>query len=754
MLNLSSRKVLPMYRQAEASECAHACLAMVLSYHGHELDLAALRRKFPTSASGTRLKSLMEMGSALKLDARPVKAPIEMLDQLDLPAILHWDMNHFVVLKAVKRGKHIIHDPARGEVSLTLDEINDSYTGVALMLAPQTGFKKKREVETIGLTALWSSMSGVKRAVMHALLMTVVMQLFILASPFFLQVGVDHILLKNDEALLLTLAIGFGLFALINAAAELVRSYVLLAFGNSMSFTMASNLFTHMIKLPLPFFERRHVGDIVSRFGSTAAIRTLFTDGLIATLIDGVMALVTLGLMLVYSPLLAGIAVAVLVLYLVLRLSTYRAFRSRSEDAIHASAAEQSVFMESVRGMMSVKVFGREDDRSRLWQNKLASKINADVRVGRFGAWFGVANSLLFGIENVILVFVAIKMVLAAQFSVGMIFAFMAYKRQFTTKASALVERLIEFKMLDLHLERISDIALADPEENLDAVQRGLEPSKIEGKVTLDEVSFQYAPTLPMVFKNVSLEIKAGETVAFVGQSGGGKTTLIKTILGLFTPSEGRILIDGKPLADMGLSAYRAQTAAVMQDDTLFAGSISENIAFFDSAIDMARVAKAAQAAAIHQEIAAMPMGYETLVGDMGSTLSGGQKQRVLLARALYREPRILVMDEGTAHLDVGLEAKVNASIKAMGITRIIVAHRPETIRTADTLYHVGHGSVRQLNDAERQGLGLEAEKKSIKATFMADDVQNGSAVSVRTTESKPEPTEKPKLLGIQAPSF
>ncbi|RMB08495.1 peptidase domain-containing ABC transporter [Eilatimonas milleporae] len=745
ILTFFAGKTLPIYRQSEVTECGHAALAMVLSYHGREIDLATMRRKFPTSAAGVKLRTLMDMAARMQLTVRALKVPLEQLDKLQTPAILHWDLNHFVVLKAVTRKGVVVHDPAQGARTYTTDEISKHYTGVALELTPEAGFERKVEKTPLRLSDLWSKITGLKRSILHALAMSVVLQLFVLASPFYLQLAVDHVVVKYDEELLLVLALGFGAFTLINAAAEALRGYILLHFGNLLSYQMITNLFGHLLKLPLPFFEKRHIGDIVSRFGSTEPIRRLFTEGMVAVVIDGIMAVTTLIFMFVYSPTLAAIAFLAFALYLGLRWATYRPFHTRSEEQIIASAKEQSTFIETARGVMSLKVFGREHDRKHLWHNRFADVINAGARVEKLRIGFGLGNSLIFGVEHVILIFVAISMVLAGDFTIGMIFAFMAYKRQFSDKAAALVERFIEFRMLDLHLERLSDIALAEPEAAA-LEDRSLALMRpIDGNITVEDIAFNYGEGLPDVMTNTSLDIGAGQTIAIIGPSGCGKTTLTKIMMGLFMPTKGLIKIDGRPLLEIGIATYRQATAAVMQEDTLFAGTLAENIAFFDTEIDMSRVIDAAQKACIHDEVLAMPMNYESLVGDMGSILSGGQKQRVLLARALYRDPKILFMDEGTAHLDVETERKVNASIRALGMTRIIVAHRPDTIQMADRVFEFSWKGLVELTTEDR--------KRKHLTLAVSDSVSLSEAEDVSLQTPNPAPKHK-SLAGIQAPDF
>ncbi len=698
-LNFGARR-LPLIRQNETTECGLASLAMVAGYHGFRTDIAALRRRFPTSAAGVTLSAIMEMAARMDMNCRALKVPLEDIRKLRTPAIVHWDMNHFVVLKSASAKKMVVHDPATGVRRYTRDTFSRHFTGVALELHPTKGFERKEERARLRLNDLWTRIRGLKRTLAQALVLSAVLQLFVLVSPFYLQLTVDEVLVKFDADLLWVLAFGFGALAVLNAVAGLLRDYVLLYFGNMLNYQMVCNLFAHLIGLPADYFEKRHIGDIVSRFGSVGPIRSMFTEGLVATAIDGVMAVATLVMMFLYSPVLGSIALVALALYLVLRIASYLPLRARSEDAIVFHAREQSFFMETVRGVLSIKLFGREEDRRRVWQNRLADAVNADVRVQKLAIWFGLANSAIFGIEHVVLVYVAAKMTLNAEFTVGMIFAYMAYKRQFTDKALALVERLIEFRMLELHLSRLSDIALAEREPAALPSSAFRDGSALRGGLRLEGVSYRYGEALPEVFHGVSIDIEAGETIAFVGSSGSGKTTLMKIMLGLFEPTAGRVLIDGRPLPDVGVAEYRRHVGSVMQEDALFAGSIAENIAFFDSEIDLARVVHAAELACIHDGIVAKPMGYETLVGDMGSALSGGEKQRILLARALYRRPKILFVDEGTSNLDVATERDVNASIRSLGVTRIIVAHRPETIRTADRVAALVDGRLVEADAA------------------------------------------------------
>jgi ATP-binding cassette subfamily B protein RaxB len=407
------------------------------------------------------------------------------------------------------------------------------------------------------------------------------------------------------------------------------------------------------------------------------------------------MAVLTLALMFWYSPLLAAIAIVAFVLYGIVRAVSFSFEREAREASIIMGGKEQSTLIETLRGMTTLRLFGRETLRHALWQTKLTDSVNADVLMARIGIWQRTANALIFGLENILTIYFAISFVIEGSgFSIGMVFAYMAYKGQFIGKAAALIDNAIAFKMLGLHLERLSDIALSDEDKSF-GVSLDRE-TELKGRIELRDVFYRYAPSDPLVLEGVNLTVEPGEFVAITGPSGGGKSTLVKLLLGLVEPESGEVLVDGLPLHRFGYKSYHSQIAAVLQEDSLFAGTLADNIALFDESVDMERVVGAAVAASINNDIAQMPMQYETLVGDMGSTLSGGQKQRVLLARALYRQPKILVMDEGTAHLDTDHERAVNEAISAMGITRVIIAHRKETIEAAERILVMADGKLHQ----------------------------------------------------------
>ena len=681
------RKTLPVILQTEVTECGLACLTMIGRYHGHDIDLNVLRKRHLISMTGASLKSIMAIAGTLQLAARPLKVELDQLPKLQLPAILHWDLNHYVVLKSVKGDKVQIVDPGIGLRVMKLSKVSDHFTGIALELSPTAEFSPQEARLKPHLSLLWSRLIGLKRAIFQTLTLSVILQIIVIAAPFYLQLVVDGALAQKDYGLLKALAFGFGGLMILRAIAEAVRSWAILIYGNQMSLQMVGNVFRHLIRLPTSYFEKRHVGDIISRMGSTVPIQEALTQTIVSVLIDGIMAILMLVILYLYSPLLGTI---VLISVALLTLSTvllYPHLRRTQEEAIYAKAIENTHVIESIRASTTVKLFGREAQREAAWRNLYTDFINVNVEYGKFTIWQKFAETLLTGLQIVIVVWAAAKMMMPAGnsdgsgFTLGMLVAFLAYRQYFTDSVTQLLQKGIEFRLLSLHLDRLSDIIFSQ-EENLDDSPEAM--LNVTGSIELETISFRYSDTDRWILKDYSLTLSPGSMTTLTGLSGGGKTTLLKLILGLYQPTSGRILVDGQPLADIGIQNWRSQIGVVMQDDKLLSGTIADNISFFDPEMDMKKVIEAAKKAQIHDEIAAIPMNYTSMVGDMGSILSGGQKQRVLLARALYHDPKVLFLDEGTANLDTKTEKTIVEIIAKMPITRVIVAHRPAFIKASD----------------------------------------------------------------------
>ena len=674
---------LPVILQTEMTECGLACLAMIARFHGHDIDLNVLRRKHLVSMTGASLKSVIAIADGLQLSSRPLRLDMDHLEKLQLPAMLHWDLNHYVVLKSIKGDRAEIIDPGVGLRKMKLSRLSNHFTGIAVEFTPQADFKAVQARIKPRISLLWSRLVGLKRAITQTLVLSVILQAIILLSPFYLQLVVDAVLPRGDSSLLLALAIGFGGLVVLRALAEAVRGWAILVYGNQMSLQMVGNVFRHLIRLPARYFERRHVGDIISRMGSTVPIQEALTQSVPAVLIDGAMAVLMLIVMFIYSPLLGGIVLATVLGLILATWIIYPHLRRTQEESIYAKALENSHVIESIRAITTVKMFGREAEREAAWRNLYTDFINANVGYGKWVVARKFFETLLTGLQVVLVVWAAVSLMLGegSGFTLGMLVAFLAYRQYFTDAVVQLLEKGIEFNLLSLHLDRLSDIIF----EETDADQSGEGTLEgLKGHVSLDNVSFRYSDTDPWVLTDHSLEIAAGEMVTLTGPSGGGKTTLMKLMLGLYDPIKGAVKIDGQDLREIDRSDWRSRIGVVMQEDRLLSGTLADNISFFDPEIDMQRVYKAAMAAQIHETIAALPMNYQLQIGDMGSILSGGQRQRVLLSRALYQDPAVLFLDEGTANLDVETEGAIVKIIRDLPITRIIVAHRPAFLEASD----------------------------------------------------------------------
>jgi ATP-binding cassette, subfamily B, bacterial CvaB/MchF/RaxB len=682
------RRTLPLILQTETAECALACLAMVAGYHGHEIDLPRLRARMPISMKGATLAQVMELAGQLHLAARPLRIELEDLAQLPCPCILHWDMNHFVVLKAVKGGTLVIHDPALGERRVPMAHASHHFTGIAVELAPTGGFERKVERQRLSITQALGRIVGLKRAVVQIVVLALVLELCVLLSPYFMQSAIDHVAVTADRNLLATLVIGFGLLLLIQHGISALRSWTILYLGTTINLQWQGNVFAHLLRLPMSFFEKRHVGDIVSRFESITTIQQTVTTSFIQAFIDGLLAAATLVMMLLYAPWLAAVSLLTVAVYALLRVLSVRPTLAASQDEIIHAAKQQTHFLETVRAARAIKLFDKDADRRAGWLNLLVAQTNAHVGLQRLQIFFQEINGVLFGVERLAVIALAVMMVLDQHFTVGALFAYIAYKDQFAMRVTGLIDQLIAFRTLGLHVQRLGDIVTAQAEDDdADLLPMHRAPA---ASLQVQDLSFAYAPGEAPVLDGVNLSIAEGESVAIVGPSGCGKTTLLKLMVGILAPLGGEVLVGGVPIRRMGRRAYRAMIGTVMQDDQLLAGTIGDNIAFFDAQVDQERVRECARVAAIADDIEQMQMGYGTLIGDMGAAISGGQKQRILLARALYKQPKILFLDEATSHLDVALERRVNEAIARLNITRVIVAHRPETIARAGRVITLG----------------------------------------------------------------
>lgn len=690
MINVlfARRNKLPVILQAERTECGLACIAMVVTYFGHKTDLNYLRRDFPVSGRGASLADIMHTAQKLKLSARPLKLELDDLHSLQLPAVLHWDMSHFVVLKRITRRGIVIHDPAVGIRQYTLAETSRHFTGIALELTPAQEFSAQTQVLRSRLTDLFRKAPGFYLAVGQLFMLSLLLQLVSIGSAFYMQLVIDEGLAKQDRDIIAVLAIGFFMLALSNVAMTFARSTVQLYFSNQLGFQMAGNVFQHLLSLPVDYFAKRHVGDLVSRFGSIREIRRIITEDLVTVVLDGIFALITLAVMFYFSVMLAIVVLAFVCLVTTLKLALIPKIQRMQEQIIVAEAKTSSSLMENMRAIEIIKFYCRELQRLTLWRNAYAEQINTQVALTRFTINLEAVYGLLFALENILVIYLAALMVLDGAITLGFLTAFVALKGNFSSSIRSFVEKLVQIRLVKLQLERVSDITCAEKE--VDSLQLPLLRPALDGRLTLLGVSYAYPGSDSNVLSDFSIDIAPGELVAIAGPSGCGKSTLMKLMAGLIPATHGVISAGDTDIRRSGFRLFRDSCAGVLQGDQLLSGTIMDNITLFDSDVDYERLKRVVEMADIADLVSRLPMGYNSLIGDMGSIMSAGQCQRILLARAFYKQARFLFLDEATANLDPDTEARILSQLRRLDATIVFVTHRQAPLEIADRVIRLG----------------------------------------------------------------
>ncbi|ENJ4726014.1 peptidase domain-containing ABC transporter, partial [Acinetobacter baumannii] len=522
----------------------------------------------------------------------------------------------------------------------------------------------------------------------------VVLEILGLVSPLYMQFVLDNVIPEGDRQLLLTLTIAFFMLMIFNIIITTTQTLIGMFVSTTLNVQWKSNVLNHLVNIPNEYFFKRHLGDIISRFNSIDPIQSTLTSTFIITLLNACLAIFTLCLMFYFSAQLALITLIAMVLYLLLKIITYLPLRSLAEKGIILGASQNSYLMETIRGIRAIKQYNKQDERSNNWLSLFVNQTNNSLSSQKLSVIISIINKFIFGVENLLIIWFGANLVIDKTFTIGFLTAFIAYKTQFSTRFSSLIDSYFQIKMLSLHGERLSDIVLTDQE---DVTAFELTPNvkqEIKGQIKAENISFKYGDFEAEIIQGLNLTIEAGQSIALTGPSGCGKTTFLNLLNASLKPTSGEIFLDNIPFSQLGTKNLRSLIACVDQNDTLFAGNIIENISFFDSNVKLEWVERCAEMAGIHNEIIKMPMGYWSLVGDMGSSLSGGQKQRILIARALYQKPKILFMDEATSHLDIRKEKEINQMISDLKITRVIIAHRKETIMSADRVISLKEGKI------------------------------------------------------------
>ena len=686
------RRRVPVILQMTEMECGAAALAMIESYHGRETRVDELRGLLEGGRDGVTAQAIAKQGRDHGLIVRAFSVEPEDLRHLPLPAILFWEFNHFVVLERWSPDRVDIVDPALGRRRLTAEELDAAFTGVVMTFVPGIAFERR----TLSGSRDWIAyLLGILREdwrlPVQIILASVLIQILALASPIFTQILIDEVLPAGDTAILAILGVAMIILLLGHLLVEFARGVLLLNLRARLDVRLMTGFFDHMLRLPYSFFQQRSSGDLLMRLQSNTYLREILTGEAFSLVLDSVLVLTYLAYLLWKSPLMAGLAILFGFLQVALLLGTVRRQRRLAAEVLATEADEQGYLVEAMKGMGTLKATGAEGRAFNVWENLFYRSLNTSIRKSFQALVIDNGRWLLRALAPIVLLWVGVAQVIAGELSLGEMLALNSVALLFLSPLSSLVRSIQELQLAGAHLDRIADVLESPPEESHDAT---VLPKKLSGNIELEDVSFRYRPDAPYVLENISLSIRDGQKVAIVGRSGSGKTTLGHLLLRLYAPESGAIYYDGMDSRELDLRGLRQQFGVVMQDPFLFSGSVRQNIALHDPNLSMDSVRAAAQLAAIHDEIEAMLMGYETYLSEDASTVSGGQRQRLALARALAVEPGILLLDEATSHLDPLTERQLEENLSDLHITRIVIAHRLSTVRDADLIVVLNDGRI------------------------------------------------------------
>jgi ABC-type bacteriocin/lantibiotic exporter with double-glycine peptidase domain len=668
---------------------------MILNYYGRQATVAEVREVCAVGRDGLSGLTIARAARGYGLRVRAYSVEPDQVRYLSLPAIIHWGFNHFVVLESWSPHRADIIDPARGRVRLARDEFKDDFTGVILTFEPGNQFHDGPEARKASSIRSYLSMmlSGpsAKGALAQILIASLLLQVCGLAVPIFTKVLVDQVVPLRNSDLLLICGAAMVTMVLAQTVTGYLRSACLIYLRGRLDSQLMLGFVEHLLLLPFQFFQQRASGDLLMRLTSNSLLREVLTNQTLSVILDGSFMLVYLYLLLMVAPVFGLLVLVIALLQVGILLGTRWRIHQLTQRELAAGAEEQSCLVESIKGVAFLKASGAEDRAYDRWSNLFFNRLNVSLDRNRLSALVEAALFMLRSLAPVLLLWLGTTYVLDNRMSVGMMLAINTLAASFLTPVVTLVSSGQQLQVASAHLERVSDVLEAEPEQ---FISGGRTAPPLKGRIELWGVSFQYSGESAFALKEISCRIEPGQKVALVGATGSGKSTLAAILLGLFRPTQGEIYYDGAPLRELNYQSLRAQFGVVLQDPVIFSGSIRQNIAFGLHNYLFENVVEAAKQACIHDEIAQMPMGYETVIAEGGANLSGGQRQRLALARALARHPAILLLDEATSHLDSLTEMLVDRNLSGLSCTRIVIAHRLSTIRNADQILVLRDGEV------------------------------------------------------------
>lgn len=711
-------KKYPYIEQQSSSDCGAACLAMISRYWGKRLSINYLRELIGIGRSGSSLKNLAKAAESLGYHARPVRASLNRVVEQKNPWIAHWEGDHYVVVYKVKGNKILIADPATGIRQIDRSEFLNSWTGYALILNPTENLYEA-PTEKRSLSRFLYLLLPYRSLGLTIILASLLIQLLGLVSPLFTQIILDQVVVNRSQSTLNVLAIGIIMFSALGIGLSSIRSYLLSYLANRLDLTMIGGFINHALNLPLKFFESRRVGDIITRVQENQKIQQFLIQNVMLSWLDFLTGFVYLGLMLYYNWQLTALILLLIPPIVILTLAATPLLRKVSRERFNATADQNSSLVEMMTGISTVKAVTAERDLRWRWEDLLTRQLNVQFKGQKLAINLGLLSGLINSIGGAALLWYGATLVIQGKLTIGQYVAFNMMKGYIISPVMVLVGLWDELQEVLISVERLNDVFETKPEES-DRGSKLILP-KLQGNLVLDNVTFRYDSAEEInTLQNISLEVKAGQTIAIVGRSGSGKSTLVKLFQGLYYPTSGQISIDGHNIKHVPLRSLRSQMGVVPQDCFLFSGTILENITLYRPEYTLEQVIATAKLAEAHAFIQALPLGYNTKVGERGESLSGGQRQRIAIARAFLGEPPILILDEATSSLDTESERRFQENLNRLTRQRttFIIAHRLSTVRNADCIIVLDRGLIVEQGTHEeliaQQGLYYQLAKQQL----------------------------------------
>ncbi len=682
----------PFIEQHSSSDCGAACLAMISQYWGKHFSINFLRELTGIGRSGASLKSLAKAAERLGYHARPVRASLSRILEQKNPWIAHWQGDHYIVVYRVKGNRILVADPAKGKHEILRQEFLKGWTGYALLLDPTENLyevpEEKRSLSRF-LYLLWPYRSLGLTIILASLLI----QIFGLISPLFTQIILDQVVVNRSQSTLNVFVIGILLFGVLGIGLSSIRNYLLSYLSNRLDLTMIGGFINHALTLPLKFFESRRVGDIITRVQENQKIQRFLIGKVMLSWLNFMTGFVYLGLMLYYNWQLTVLILLLIPPIALVTLIATPLLRKISRERFNAAADQNSSLVEMMTGISTVKAVAAEQDLRWRWEDRLTRQLNVQFKGQKLAINIGLLSGLINSIGGTLLLWYGATLVIQDQLTIGQYVAFNMMKGHIISPIIELVDLWDELQEVLISVERLNDVFESKSEEPTQTSKLIL--PKLQGNLQLDNVTFRYDTEEERnTLQNISFEVKAGQTIAIVGRSGSGKTTLVKLLQGLYSPTSGQITIDGHDINHVALQSLRSQLGVVPQDCFLFSGTILENITLYRPEFSLEQVIATAKLAEAHAFIQALPLGYNTKVGERGTNLSGGQRQRIAIARAFLGEPPILILDEATSSLDTESERRFQENLTRLSRQRttFIIAHRLSTVRNADLIVVLDRG--------------------------------------------------------------